>query len=192
GAQTILFLAGQVSYEKDGTAKARGGFTAQARHVLSFLKALVEAGGGTLDNVVKITTYVTDVRYRPEFRAVRDEFFGTKGPASTMIDVSKLAHPDYLIEVGAVRGVCAARDHGHAALDHPLDAAHVLKHGDVVERVAVDEDEVGLLALLDRANLPREPQGLGGLARHRLQRLHGRQHGGDQQSELGGVVRMAV
>ena len=49
------------------------------------MKALVEAGGGTLDNVVKITTFVTDVRYRPEFRAVRDEFFGQKGPASTMI-----------------------------------------------------------------------------------------------------------
>jgi len=102
GAQTILFLAGQVSYEKDGTAKHRGDFTAQARNVLSCVKALVEAGGGTLDNVVKITTFVTDVRYRPEFRAVRDEFFGQKGPASTMIEVSKLAHPDYLIEVEAV------------------------------------------------------------------------------------------
>ena len=102
GAQTILFLAGQVSYEKDGTAKHRGDFTAQARNVLSCVKALVEAGGGTLDNVVKITTYVTDVRYRPEFRAVRDEFFGQKGPASTMIEVSKLAHPDDLIEVEAV------------------------------------------------------------------------------------------
>ena len=65
GAQTILFLAGQVSYEKDGTAKHRGDFTAQARNVLSCVKALVEAGGGTLDNVVKITTFVTDVRYRP-------------------------------------------------------------------------------------------------------------------------------
>ena len=45
GAQTILFLAGQVSYDKDGTAKHRGDFTAQARNVLSCVKALVEAGG---------------------------------------------------------------------------------------------------------------------------------------------------
>jgi enamine deaminase RidA (YjgF/YER057c/UK114 family) len=102
GAQTILFLAGQVAYDKDGTPKHRGDFTAQARTVFSCIKALVEAGGGTLDNVVKLTTYVTDARHRPEFRAVRDEFFGAKGPASTMVEVSKLAHPDYLIEIEAV------------------------------------------------------------------------------------------
>jgi len=52
--------------------------------------------------VVKINTYVTDVRYRPEFRAVREEVFGSKGPASTMVEVSALAHPDYLIEVEAI------------------------------------------------------------------------------------------
>jgi enamine deaminase RidA (YjgF/YER057c/UK114 family) len=102
GAQTLLFLAGQVAYDKDGSPKHRGDFTAQAREVFGAIKKLVEAGGGTLADVVKITTFVTDVRYRPEFRTVRDEFFGAKGPASTMIEVSKLAHPDYLIEIEAV------------------------------------------------------------------------------------------
>jgi enamine deaminase RidA (YjgF/YER057c/UK114 family) len=102
GAQTILFLAGQVAYEKDGSVKHRGDFRSQAREVFTAIKALVEAGGGTLANVVKINTYVTDVRYRQEFRAVRDEFFGNKGPASTMVEVSSLAHPDYLIEVEAI------------------------------------------------------------------------------------------
>ena len=58
--------------------------------------------GGTLDNVVKITTYVTDVRRRLDFRVVRDEFFGLRGPASTMVEVSSLSHPDYLIEIEAV------------------------------------------------------------------------------------------
>jgi 2-iminobutanoate/2-iminopropanoate deaminase len=84
GAQTILFLAGQVPYEMDGTVKHRGDFRGQARAVFGAVKALVEAGGGTLANVVKITTYVTDVRYRLDFRVVRDEVFGQKGPASTM------------------------------------------------------------------------------------------------------------
>ena len=102
GAQTILFLAGQVPYEMDGTVKHRGDFRAQARTVFASVKALVEAGGGTLANVVKITTYVTDVRHRPEFRTLRDEFFGPRGPASTMVEVSKLAHPDYLIEIEAI------------------------------------------------------------------------------------------
>src|SRR2546421_4653424 len=102
GVQTILFLAGQVPYEMDGTVKHRGDFRAQARTVFASVKALVEAGGGTLANVVKITTYVTDVRHRPEFRTLRDEFFGPRGPASTMVEVSKLAHPDYLIEIEAI------------------------------------------------------------------------------------------
>ena len=102
GAQTILFLAGQVAYAPDGTVDHRGDFVAQARQVFGAVKSLVEAGGGTLASVVKITTYVTDVRYRQDFRAVRDEFFGARGPASTMVEVSALAHPDYLIEVEAV------------------------------------------------------------------------------------------
>ncbi len=82
--------------------KHRGDFKAQARAVFAAIRALVEAGGGTLDSVVKITTYVTDVRYRPDFRTVREEFFGARGPASTMVEVSALAHPDYLIEVEAI------------------------------------------------------------------------------------------
>ena len=101
-AQTILFLAGQVPYAPDGTVNHVGNFMGQARQVFGAVKALVEHAGGTLDNVVKITTYVTDIRRRLDFRAVRDEFFGQRGPASTMIEVSSLSHPDYLIEVEAV------------------------------------------------------------------------------------------
>ena len=97
GAQTILFLAGQVPYAPDGTVNHIGNFMGQARQVFGAVKALVE-----LDNVVKITTYVTDVRRRMDFRVVRDEFFGLRGPASTMVEVSSLSHPDYLIEIEAV------------------------------------------------------------------------------------------
>jgi enamine deaminase RidA (YjgF/YER057c/UK114 family) len=102
GAGTMLFTAGQVPYDANGGVKHRGDFTAQARAVFGAVKALVEAAGGTLANVVKITTYVTDVRYRLDFRAVRDEFFGARAPASTMVEVSSLSHPDYLIEVEAI------------------------------------------------------------------------------------------
>jgi enamine deaminase RidA (YjgF/YER057c/UK114 family) len=102
GGQTILMLAGQVAYAPDGGVNHRGDFTGQARQVFGAIKALVEAGGGSLANVVKLTTYVTDIAKRPEFRKVRDEFFGPKGPASTMVQVSALAHPDYLIEVEAI------------------------------------------------------------------------------------------
>ncbi len=102
GAQTLLFTAGQVPYDDHGGVKHRGDFKAQARAVFGAVKALVEAGGGTLDSVVKLTTFVTDVRYRADFRLVREEFFGATGPASTMVEVRALAHPDYLIEVEAI------------------------------------------------------------------------------------------
>src|SRR2546425_9820750 len=81
GAQTILFLAGQVPYEMDGTVKHRGDFRGQARAVFGAVKALVEAGGGTVPNVGKITTDVTHGRYRLPLRAARGEGFRQKGPA---------------------------------------------------------------------------------------------------------------
>jgi 2-iminobutanoate/2-iminopropanoate deaminase len=102
GVHTVLFLAGQVPYAADGTVNHIGDFMGQARQVFGAVKALVEHAGGTLQNVVKITTYVTDVRRRLDFRVVRDEFFGPRGPASTMVEVSSLSHPDYLIEVEAI------------------------------------------------------------------------------------------
>jgi enamine deaminase RidA (YjgF/YER057c/UK114 family) len=102
GAQTILFLAGQVAYEKDGSVAYRGDFKGQTRQAFASIKALVESAGGTLASVVKINTYVTDINTRPDYRAVREEFFGAKGPASTLVQVGALAHPDYLIEIEAV------------------------------------------------------------------------------------------
>ena len=79
GAQSLLFLAGQVPYAAGGGVDHPGDFLAQARNVFGAVKAHVEAAGGTLNDVVKITTYVTDIRYRMDFRTVRDEFFGAAG-----------------------------------------------------------------------------------------------------------------
>ena len=102
GAQTILFLAGQVAYDRDGGVACRGDFKGQAREALRAIKALVEAGGGTMDSIVKVNVYVTDIRYRADWAPVREEFFGKKLPASTLIATPALAHPDWLIEVEAI------------------------------------------------------------------------------------------
>jgi enamine deaminase RidA (YjgF/YER057c/UK114 family) len=102
GGEALLFLAGQLSYADDGTIMHAGDFTAQARRVFALVQAHLEAAGATLANVVKLTTYITDIRFRPEFRTVRAEFFGGDGPASTMVQVSALSHPDLLIEVEAI------------------------------------------------------------------------------------------
>ena len=69
---------------------------------MSALKAQVEAAGGTLANVVKLNTYLVDIRHRNDLASIREEFFGKKGPASTLVQVPALAHPDWLIEIEAI------------------------------------------------------------------------------------------
>ena len=101
-AQTILFLSGQVAYTPDGGVAFRGDFKAQARGAYEAIKALVESQGGTMANIIKITTYVTDMRYRLDLAPIREEFLGKKGPASTLVEISALAHPDWMIEIEAI------------------------------------------------------------------------------------------
>jgi 2-iminobutanoate/2-iminopropanoate deaminase len=101
-AQTLLFLSGQVAYTADGGVACRGDFKGQARGAYEAIKALVESQGGTMANVIKITTYVTDMRYRVDLASLREEFLGKKGPASTLIEISALAHPDWMIEIEAI------------------------------------------------------------------------------------------
>ena len=102
GPGTFLYVSGQISQDTRGHIVGRGDFPAQARQVLKNLKAMVEAGGGKLSDVVKITFFLTDVRYRQDLVSIREEFFGPKLPASTLITTPALAHPDYLIEIEAV------------------------------------------------------------------------------------------
>jgi 2-iminobutanoate/2-iminopropanoate deaminase len=76
GAQTILFIAGQVAFDEQGSPAHGRDFPAQAREVHRSLQAQVEAGEGTLGDVVKLTTYLTDPRYREELIPIREEFSG--------------------------------------------------------------------------------------------------------------------
>ncbi len=102
GAQTILFLSGQVAYAADGGAAYAGDFKAQARAALQAVKAQVEAGGGTMADIVKVNSYITDIRHRADYAAVRGEFFGGKMPASTLVAVTALAQPEFMIEIEAI------------------------------------------------------------------------------------------
>jgi len=102
GAQTILYISGQVDYDGQGNCAHPGDFAAQAKATLAALKAQVEAGGGTMADIVKITTFVTDMRYRPDWAAVRQEYFGSQTPPSTMVGVTSLAAPEWLIEIEAI------------------------------------------------------------------------------------------
>jgi 2-iminobutanoate/2-iminopropanoate deaminase len=102
GGRTILYLAGQVAYDGNGGAAHAGDFKAQARAALQAVKDQVEAGGGSLRDVVKVNTYLTDIRHRAEYGPIREEFFGKKMPAHTLVAVAALAQPEFLIEIEAV------------------------------------------------------------------------------------------
>jgi 2-iminobutanoate/2-iminopropanoate deaminase len=102
GAQTLLFIAGQVAYDENGGPAHGRDFTAQAREVFRSVQAQVEAGGGTLQNVVKLTAFLTDIRYRTELAPIREEFFGSKMPAYTQVAIAALGLPEWLIEVEAI------------------------------------------------------------------------------------------
>ncbi len=102
GAQAVVFVSGQVAYDKKGGSAHPGDFRAQARAALRALLAQVKAAGGTAESVVKLNTYLTDMRYRADFGAIRGEIFGRRPPASTLVQVCALAHPDWMIEVEAI------------------------------------------------------------------------------------------
>jgi enamine deaminase RidA (YjgF/YER057c/UK114 family) len=100
---TIVWISGQVSQDRDGKVVHRGEFAGQARQALANLKAMVEAAGGTIHDIVKVTTYLTDLRYREELARIRAEFFPDgKLPASTLVGVTGLADPDMLVEIEAI------------------------------------------------------------------------------------------
>ena len=102
GTRTLLFIAGQVAFDEQGGPAHSRDFAAQAREVHRSVLAQVEAGGGTLRDIVKLTTYLTDMRYREELIPIREEFFGSKLPAHTQVAIAALGRPDWLIEVEAI------------------------------------------------------------------------------------------
>jgi len=69
--QTILFLSGQVAYTPEGGVACCGDFKGQARGAHEALRALVESQGGTMSSIVKITTFITDMRYRADLAPIR-------------------------------------------------------------------------------------------------------------------------
>jgi enamine deaminase RidA (YjgF/YER057c/UK114 family) len=98
----IVFIAGQLGYDTAG--KQGADFPTQATLVFENLKAAVEAVGGHMDDIVKLNTYLTDIRVQlPIVRDIRDKFINTKAPpVSTMLEIQKLAREGALIEVEAI------------------------------------------------------------------------------------------
>lgn len=102
-AGNTIYLAGQVPVNARGEYVGAGDFVAQATQVFENLKTALAAAGADFGNLVKITTYLTDPRYRDLLRDVRSKYMvQTSLPASTMVMVAGLAQPEWLIEIEAI------------------------------------------------------------------------------------------
>lgn len=99
----LVFIAGQVPQDARGNLVGRGDIETQTRQVLANLKTAVEAAGGTVADICKITIFVVglDEAAYSVIAQTRREFFATEFPASTMVEVKSLASPDWLIEIEA-------------------------------------------------------------------------------------------
>lgn len=97
-----LFVSGQVARDRAGNAVGKGDMRAQIRQVGENLKAALEAAGASLADLVKTTTYVTNIEEFFKHVDVRMEYLGPGLPASTTVEVRKLAHPDFLVEIEGI------------------------------------------------------------------------------------------
>ena len=70
--------------------------------MLDNIRRVLAAGGATLDDVVKVTVFLANVDDRPRVNEVRQAYFGANRPASTLVEVSRLAFPGLLVEIEAV------------------------------------------------------------------------------------------
>ena len=99
----LVYISGQVALDKSGNVVGKDDFRAQVRQVFENLKTAVGAAGGDFNHVIKLNMYVLDVARLSDLREVRDEFVNTHNPpASTLVQVAKLARPEFLVEVEAV------------------------------------------------------------------------------------------
>lgn len=98
----LLFVAGQTSRDAQGKVVCKGDAAGQARQILENMKRVVEGAGGRMEDVAKTTVFITDIKYREPVGRVRQEYFKGEPPASTLLVVSALADPDFLVEIEAI------------------------------------------------------------------------------------------
>jgi enamine deaminase RidA (YjgF/YER057c/UK114 family) len=102
----MIFIAGQTALDRDGHVVGRGDFAAQAAQVFHNLATALQASGCTAANLVKLTVFLTDMNNLAAYRETRNRFFASVTPAAapavTLVEVSRLYGPDFLIEIEAI------------------------------------------------------------------------------------------
>lgn len=98
----LVFISGMTARAVDGSITGIGDIEAQTRQVCENLKAAAEAAGGSLADICRVDVYVRNIEHFDIIHKVRREYFHAPVPASTMVEVSKMVSPEYLIEISAI------------------------------------------------------------------------------------------
>lgn len=103
----LLFISGQAAANEHEEVVGAGDFDAQAEQVFKNLRKVLENAGARLSDVVKVTIFLTDMSNFGKIVQLRERHFTPPYPADTIVEVSSLAHPQWLIEIDAiaVRGI---------------------------------------------------------------------------------------
>ena len=101
-AGRTIYVSGQVSMDAEGNVVGEGDIMLQTETVLEHVKTVLGEAGGGLENVVKVTVFITDMGFYDEIHEVRRSYFDEPYPASSMVEVSALIDPRLLIEIEAV------------------------------------------------------------------------------------------
>jgi enamine deaminase RidA (YjgF/YER057c/UK114 family) len=108
GPGRTIYIAGQLGWDASGKrAGEPGDFTAQATQVFENIKTALNSAGAGFEHVVRITVYLTRIADLPKLREVRNKYITGAPPASTALEISKLARPDALLEIEATAVVKA-------------------------------------------------------------------------------------
>ena len=98
----LMFIAGQISLDGDGEVVGRGDMVAQVTQVLENLETVLSSQGADFSNIVKINIFTTDIDAFRLSGEVRRAYFGEHPPASTLVQVVRLARPAFLVEIEAI------------------------------------------------------------------------------------------
>jgi 3-hydroxyisobutyrate dehydrogenase len=102
---TLLFVSGQVAFDLQGNLVGENDMARQTEQVFENLKAVLEANGGSFHDVVKISTFLTDMAQLQAMRDVRARYVPDPPPASTTVEVAGLFRPEALVEVEVVAAI---------------------------------------------------------------------------------------
>ncbi len=98
----FLYISGMLPVGSKGELVGAGDVVRQSEQVLDNVSAVLRASGATFDDVVRVGVYVRAMADRELINTVRRRYFADARPASTLVEVSALAHPDALVEIDAV------------------------------------------------------------------------------------------